>query len=154
MIARLVRVLWRERVFIMVSLVLWLGLFQLVLGPTLRAQLYKYAPVSYDWRPLDVVVAGDDLIITGTVRKRWGCAYVPPPRAFNAFTRAALEVTTAARGHQQSWPADGLERPFGPWTVRGGGRVVTTFYTQHRCEGLDVFSILGTVDPAAYGGSR
>lgn len=143
--------LYRERVTIILSLLGWVGIFHLFGEPFIHQFVYSRWPVIYDWRVGKVEIRDGEAWITGTMKKRWSCDYVTPPRAADAFTLQAIVVVSRSVGASQSWAPTDAPRAFGPWVMKLRPNESTEFFVQHRCSGVDVFSRLGVLTISASG---
>jgi hypothetical protein len=107
---------------------------------------YRLSPVMQDWQVQSIQIDGADVVIAGTVRKRWACSYQPPPRA-HTDVGAPLIVESTAPVPGASWPTSDQAMQWGPWRIRlaAGQRVI--LYHHHVCgDGHDVFTKLGVID--------
>jgi hypothetical protein len=105
-------------------------------------QYHKAYPVMTDWEPSAVFVDGNDVVVSGSMFKRYDCGYIPPPRAFDPAGRPFI-VTAASTTPALNFPTGA--RPFGPWRIVNGAVATRIDLVQeHDCGNeVIVFSNLG-----------
>jgi hypothetical protein len=125
-----------------------LALLAIMIGePAQRLALVTYHkafPVITGWQPSAVFVDGSDVIVSGSMVKRYDCKYMPPPRAFDPAGRPFVVVATSVTP-TTNFPTG--ERPFGPWRIVGAAATPRIDLMQEHDCGNDVlvFSDLGSL---------
>lgn len=125
----------------------------MVLGPP-AAEMVKHAavtaivsalPVKHDFRVAKLGVDGFDVVVSGTMVKRWSCEYQPPPRAVDSSGLHYL-VESSSATRSSNWPISNAPYAFGPWRIVGAAGRKVSIYQEDECLGVGVFSWLGTID--------
>ena len=134
--------------WVIVGCIVWL-MAMLGMGQALQHQavqwLFRISPVMTEWTAAKVARDGNDVLVSGTVVKRWQCEYLAPPIA-ETITGAPLETQTHSLLPQRMWPADGRPRDFGPWRIKNAAGMRFRLYYHHECFGVDVLTFLGHID--------
>jgi len=112
-----------------------IGFFAAILSPALSEffmeQYESLRPVIKDWKITGTVTEGDDITLTGTMRKTRDCLLVPPVIARDLSGRPYNVETPMWRAKDasedlQSW---------GPWRVVRGAGVTLKFTMVYMCGG-------------------
>lgn len=106
------------------------------------------APVKHDWKVTSVKIDGPDIVVSGSMVKRWACDYQPPPRALDA-AGAHYIVESASPTKVNNWPVSNKPYNFGPWRVVGAAGQKVMLYQEDECLGVSVFTWLGAIDTRA-----
>lgn len=82
--------------------------------------------------------SGDDLLISGTLKKSRSCALLQDVQAFTSRgERLPIVFLDRKESATFSRPAiDGANQPFGPWLIKGGNNETFSMYSIHRCHAL------------------
>lgn len=114
-------------------------------GPEIEQKVR--GPVLWDWQVRSWRAEGKDVVLVGTMRKRWSCDFRYPHQAIDEDGKPYV-VDSASQTRSVNWPADNLQRIFGPWTVREGAeRERLCFFSEHRCHSWwPHTTVLGCID--------
>lgn len=81
---------------------------------------------------------GDDVIISGTLRKNRACPLMQDIQAFTLRgEKLPIQFLDRHDSDLTSRPAiDGADQSFGPWLIKGGHGDTFSLYSLHRCHAL------------------
>ena len=103
-------------------------------------------PVNTDWHVTDARRDGNNLILTGTMRKRRDCVFLPPVIARDDSGQN-YRLIHASPNRGSNWASSAEPQKFGPWIVEGAAGKRLTFTSVSECHSLwPTFSELGTYD--------
>lgn len=95
-------------------------------------------PVVTSFNVSIIELAGDDVIVSGTLKKSRSCALLQDVQAFTSIgERLPIVFLDRKESATFSRPAiDGANQPFGPWLIKGGNNETFALYSLHRCHAL------------------
>jgi hypothetical protein len=88
-------------------------------------------PVVRDWRVTEATVDGEDVTVSGVMRKTRDCLLVPPVIARDQRDKPYVVETPLWRNKDASPEL----QPFGPWKIVGGAGKRLTFVLVYMCGG-------------------
>jgi hypothetical protein len=107
----------------------------------------RFLPVMKDWSVAQIVFDGEDVVLSGTMRKVRACEYEAPPRA-RTSDGDQLEVVSANVAATKTWAPADVPQQYGPWRIKHGFGHRVEVYQVHRCHRLWLtFSMLGKIGP-------
>jgi len=99
-----------------------------------REQYEAARPVVRDWTVTDNFTDGDDVVLSGTMRKVRDCVYLPPTLARDDGGQN-YTVTSTSPTAGRTWDASTLPQHWGPWRVSGGAGKRLSFIVVYMCGG-------------------
>lgn len=103
-------------------------------------------PVNTHWHVEVAQRDGDDLLVSGSMKKHRACVFLPPTIARDEDGNN-YRVIHQSRNGGSSWAPDEQPQRFGPWRVVGGAGKKLEFINVFQCHSLwPTFSELGDFD--------